>query len=141
MRRLIACAGLALAASALLVGCSGGSGVAVLDTEQTEQDVRVVTIKDSVDPESTRLLAEHEGIRFYLGKIAEGAVPPRSLCLTAVPLDDPSQGLTACGGHGGSGFGGGTSEYDMEFVPDGGHPELEVGEVRVHENLIVRIKG
>ena len=56
----------------VLTGCTGGSVLGILDTEQTERDLPGIrTDLDGVDLASTRFLAERDGI-VYFAAVPEG---------------------------------------------------------------------
>lgn len=67
----------------VLAGCTGGSALDLLDSEQTRQDLLTIrTDLDGIDLASTRLLAEREGVEYFAATPAEGAGQPEStVCL------------------------------------------------------------
>ncbi|WP_298253722.1 hypothetical protein [uncultured Arthrobacter sp.] len=55
--------------SLLLTGCTGGSLIGVLDEDQAAEDVLTIqTDLDGIDLTSTRLLAEREGVEYFVAR-------------------------------------------------------------------------
>jgi hypothetical protein len=132
----------ALAGVATISGCTGGVGAAsgLLEREQTPED-RVETASPfettAFDPESTRLLGEHDGVRFsFIIDTEAQETGGQAECLLAVPpVEDNWLGLCNGGGQGGGGgMGVGSFRYDLGGFAS---PELAEGEVAVGDYVIV----
>ncbi|TYC98872.1 hypothetical protein FQ377_07600 [Arthrobacter echini] len=58
----------------VLAGCTGGSLIGVLDEEQQGQDVLTIqTDLDGIDLATTRLLAERDGVEYFVARPEAGA--------------------------------------------------------------------
>jgi len=142
-RRRIEMAAIAMTALAL-AGCSAGVAPAssLLDNEQTAEDrVEVATVFDTsgFDPETTRLVGQHDDVSFYFVINAEGESGEKE-CLLAVPASEQDWlGLCNGGGEGsGAGIGVGSFRYGFGGVASAG---LTEDEVAVGDYVIVVVDG
>lgn len=137
MRRRIAFAGLALAASVVLVGCSQSPAEAELERTAGPADV----LPDWVMPpsefvvDSVRLLGEREGTTYYLAE-AESLRVDNDFCIVAVA--EESLWTAGCFGNRGGGGGGGQGLRSWEFNPAGWDDDsISDGFTLVHRTLAV----
>ncbi len=140
--RTIGMTGVALAGLLMSAGCTSGVGAAsgLLEREQTADD-RVESPGPfeftAFDADSTRLLGEHDGVRFYLVIDTEALeTGGQAECLLAVPpVEENWLGLCNGGGNGGGGgMGVGSFRYDLGGITTAG---LADGEVAVGDYVIV----
>lgn len=139
--RFFGAAGIAVMALLVSAGCTSGVGAAsgLLEREQAAED-RVDTPSPfeatAFDPETTRLLGEHDGVRFYFVVDTEARdTGGESDCLLAVPaVEENWLGLCNGGGEGGGGgIGVGSFRYDLNGYVS---PELAEDEVAVGDYVI-----
>lgn len=136
MRRRVTAVALALAASAVLVGCSSSPAEDLLERPAGPADAVPEWADFGHDPDSTRLLGEHDGVSYFLAET--GSVrPDDTLCLVAV-AEEPVAMSSCSGGRGGVG-GSGSGLGSWQFEPGGVLTDLvDDGWVLVHPTLAVR---
>lgn len=129
-----------------LAGCT--SAPAALDFELFNRDqvtadrmpeYGVSGPKPTVDPASSRLLVDRNGIRYFAARMSED--PEKSVCLFAYAKDDQSAG--ACGGYSKEGTNGpsvGNFGIEAKLLLDGADTASLEGEgwTVAHPNLVVR---
>ncbi len=66
----------------VLAGCTGGSLIGVLDEEQQDQDVLTIqTDLDGIDLATTRLLAERDGVEYFVARPESDGGAADTVCL------------------------------------------------------------
>jgi hypothetical protein len=123
-----------MAILAALTGCSAPGPLATLrDGPQADEDrIDALAAASELTPESTRFLAEHRGMTFFVGQNSRHG----SLCLLLVEDEAAEAGHSSCGmlplGMGGE-WG------DAWLIPDGMDPDTIEGEwTALTPNLLVR---
>ena len=121
-----------------VAGCSGGDGIAAIDRSATSEDQLPSYVStESLDVDSVRLVAEHDGIAYFISRPADGS----GFCVIRIPDRIQTVWAAACGQGGNvvstSSIG---ISQSVTLVTDGySTSDLEkVGWEKITDNLLVR---
>lgn len=131
-----------LAAALLLTGCASASTISALESPATAKDQfpAGVTIwpEDEIPASSVRFLVEHDGIRYFGAKSADG----RRACVAALPEDSQAIWVAGCSDvrddreivHVG-----GTGVSETVLVSDGFDVDNLIGDgwKPIHKNIVI----
>ncbi len=138
--RVPAVAGL-LGGTLLLAGCSGYTGVAALDRAAGPGDALPpgITMMEDFDAASVRLLAAHEGVRYFAGTTTDKT----TACLLIQPAGNDPDWVAGCGGAGAAGeivevSGSNPARTAVLVRDDADTRDREAGGfIRLHPNVLV----
>ncbi|MDQ0095286.1 hypothetical protein J2T21_003184 [Paeniglutamicibacter psychrophenolicus] len=131
-----------LGVALLLAGCSGYTGVAALDRAAGPGDVLPpgITMIQDFDAASVRLLASHEGVKYFAGTTTDKT----TACILVQPAGNDPDWVAGCGGAGAAGeiveVSGNNPARTVVLVRDDADTrDLEAdGFTRLHTNVLVR---